>query len=222
MEDNKSENQSAKESGTVSPPVNPVADPKPVVDPKLVAEPQAAANVKKETSKAGQFFRSLLIWLGVIAVAFLAGVGTYHFTRYTPLKKSMDEAQSALTEANSKLSTLTAEKQKADATISTLQGKLATANAHVDILQLLADANGARLALIAKDVEGAKTALGNSTETLNRVIPLLTKVNQNLAQSMSQRLGLILSELDRDSKSAQVDLELLTKDLLTAEEALSK
>jgi hypothetical protein len=87
---------------------------------------------------------------------------------------------------------------------------------------LLADANEARLALIAKDIEGAKTALENSAETLESILPLIAEVDANLAQSMSQRLGLIISELERDSASAQVDLELLTKDLLTAEEALSK
>jgi chromosome segregation ATPase len=158
----------------------------------------------------------------VIAVAFLAGVGTYHFTRYAPLDKSLGEAQTDLEEANSELSILRSDNQKSDTTISTLQEELDKANAHVDILQLLADANEARLALIAKDIEGAKTALENSAETLESILPLIAEVDANLAQSMSQRLGLIISELERDSASAQVDLELLTKDLLTAEEALSK
>lgn len=212
MEDNKLESQPTTEDGA-TPTESAKQSPPPV---KPVPEP------KKETSKLGKFFRSLLIWFGVVAVSFLAGVGTYHFTRFAPLEKSLSEAQSALTDANSELSTLQSDKQKADTTISALQEELGMANAHVDILQLLSDANEARLALIAKDVEAAKTALENSVHTLEGILPLIAEVDANLAQSMSQRLGLILSELERDSKSAQVDLELLTKDLLTAEEALSK
>jgi hypothetical protein len=212
MEENKdgkgSENQPSKQSGTIPS----------VLDTSRKSVPET----EKGISKASRFFRSILIWLGVIAVAFLAGVGTYHSTRYAPLDKSLGEAQTDLEEANSELSILRSDNQKSDTTISTLQEELDKANAHVDILQLLADANEARLALIAKDIEGAKTALENSAETLESILPLIAEVDANLAQSMSQRLGLIISELERDSASAQVDLELLTKDLLTAEEALSK
>ena len=185
-------------------------------------KPENNPAAKQGSGKMQKFFRSLLIWAGVIAFAFLAGVGTYHFVRYAPLDKSLNEAQTALDDANAELATLRADKQKADITISALQDELDMANAHVDILQLLGDANEARLALIAKDVEGAKTALETSVETLDRILPLIADVDANLAESMSQRLGLIISELERDSASAQVDLELLTKDLLTAEEMLSK
>ena len=215
MEDKEQENKPAEKNGKVPP-----APAAPAGQSATPTKPGPES--KKGTSKIGGFFRALLIWLGVIAVAFLAGVGTYHFVRYVPLNKSLGEAQTALDEANSELVILRADKQKSDATISALQGELQTANAHVEILQLLADANEARLAILSEDVEGAKIALENSTETLNGILPTLSKIDADLAQSMSQRLGLILSELDRDSKAAQVDLELLTKDLLAAEEALPK
>lgn len=58
--------------------------------------------------------------------------------------------------------------------------------------------------------------------TLDGIFPRIAEADANLPQVMSQRLGLIISELKRDSKSGQLDLELLTKGLLTAEEALSK
>jgi peptidoglycan hydrolase CwlO-like protein len=181
-----------------------------------------APESQKEPSQAGRFFRTLLIWLGVIAVAFLAGVGTYHFMRYAPVEKTVVEAQSALDEANSELTTLRSEKQKADDTISALQADLDIATTHVEILKLLADSNEARLALIKEDVEAAKTALENSTDTLDGILPLIAEMDPDLAQSISQRLGLILAELERDPESAQVDLELLTKDLLAAEDMLSQ
>ena len=183
---------------------------------------EPAPKSKKEPSKAGLFFRTLLIWLGVIAIAFLTGVGTYHFMRYAPVAKTLEETRSILDEANSELTTLRSEKQKADDTISALQGDLDIATTHVEILKLLADANEARLALITEDIEAAKTALENSTETLDGILPLITEMDPDLAQSISQRLGLILSELERDPESAQVDLELLTRDLLAAESMLSQ
>jgi hypothetical protein len=120
------------------------------------------------------------------------------------------------------LTTLRSEKQKADDTISALQADLDIATTHVEILKLLADSNEARLALIKEDVEAAKTALENSTDTLDGILPLIAEMDPDLAQSISQRLGLILAELERDPESAQVDLELLTKDLLAAEDMLSQ
>ncbi|MDX1379291.1 MAG: hypothetical protein R3307_10600 [Anaerolineales bacterium] len=209
------ESQLAKESQTDHQTADSSSD-----EPQIPASP--APEPQKEPSKVRQFFRTLLIWLAVIAVAFLAGIGTYHFTRYAPVEKSLEEAQSALDDANSELETLRSEKQKADDTISALQDDYDIATTHAGVSKLLANVNEARLALATENIEAAKTALENSTETLDGILPRITTTDPDLAQSISQRLVLILAEIERDPKSAQVDLELFTRDLLAAEVMLSQ
>jgi hypothetical protein len=52
------------------------------------------------------------------------------------------------------------------------------------------------------------------------LLPRISVFNSNLAQSMLQRLGLIVSGLDRDPETAKIDLGLITNDLLQIETAL--
>jgi hypothetical protein len=101
-----------------------------------------------------------------------------------------------------------------------VQVELNTATAHVKLLQVLVDVTNARLALALNDVEGAKAALINTQPRLDDLLPLIANFNASLAQSMPQRLSLIVSGLERDTETAKIDLELFTKDLLAIKAAL--
>jgi hypothetical protein len=101
-----------------------------------------------------------------------------------------------------------------------LQDELETATAHLELLQVQVDVSNARLALSLNDVEGAKAALFTTQQRLDNLLPHITAFDTNLAQSMPQRLNLIVSGLDRDPETAKIDLELFTKDLLKIEAAL--
>lgn len=101
-----------------------------------------------------------------------------------------------------------------------LQTELNTATAHVTLLQVQVDVSNARLALSLNDVEGAKAALSNTQQRLESLVPRIAVFDASLAQSMPQRLGLIVSGLGRDPETAKIDLELFSKDLLKIEAAL--
>jgi hypothetical protein len=101
-----------------------------------------------------------------------------------------------------------------------LQDELNTTTAHLTLLQVQVDVSNARLALSLNDVEGAKAALSNTQQRLENLVPRIANFDNSLAQSMPQRLGLIVSGLGRDPETAKIDLELFSKDLLRIEAAL--
>jgi len=101
-----------------------------------------------------------------------------------------------------------------------LQDELNTTTAHLTLLQVQVDVSNARLALSLNDVEGAKAALSNTQQRLEKLVPRIANFDTGLAQSMPQRLSLIVSGLGRDPETAKIDLELFSKDLLKIEAAL--
>jgi hypothetical protein len=101
-----------------------------------------------------------------------------------------------------------------------LQEELNTTTAHLTLLQVQVDVSNARLALSLNDVEGAKAALSNTRQRLENLVPRIANFDTSLAQSMPQRLSLIVSGLGRDPETAKIDLELFSKDLLKIEAAL--
>jgi hypothetical protein len=101
-----------------------------------------------------------------------------------------------------------------------LQDELNKTTAHLTLLQVQVDVSNARLALSLNDVEGAKAALSNTQPRLESLVPRIANFDTSLAQSMPQRLSLIVSGLGRDPETAKIDLELFSKDLLKIEAAL--
>lgn len=192
--------------------------------------------VPAETKKTGagrlqRFFRQALIWLVVVALIFLAGMIADHYLRYRPLSENLAQTQTELDQANQAISDLQAELERLNTTLQTandrvtaleggretLQEELDTAKAHLELVQVLVEINNARLALFLDDTEGAKAALANTPQRLDNLSPSLAEFDADLAQSMSQRLSLIVTGLERDTETAKIDLELLTKNLLDIE-----
>jgi septal ring factor EnvC (AmiA/AmiB activator) len=101
-----------------------------------------------------------------------------------------------------------------------LQDELNTTTAHLTLVQVQVDVSNARLALSLNDVAGAKAALSNTQQRLEKLVPRIANFDASLAQSMPQRLNLIVSGLARDPETAKIDLELFSKDLLKIEAAL--
>jgi septal ring factor EnvC (AmiA/AmiB activator) len=198
------------------------------------AKPVTVPKVKRGSSRLRRFLRKVLIWLVVIAVIFLTGIVVDHYLRYKPLSEALIETQTSLDQAYQDISDLEAEAERLNITIEeandeitslenerkAVQDALEAAAAHLKLLQVLADVSNARLALFLDDVDGAKVALGETDQRLNELLPRVAEFDSNLAQSMAQRFGLIVSGLERDSKTTTIDLELFTKDLLEIEAAL--
>lgn len=211
--------------GTQPGALNVPARPEPASKPDPVPAPTKP--VKHQLGRIRRIWRTSLIWLAVVAVAFLAGVLIFNFLRYQPLNERLNQTQSELTQSNQDFSDLEAELAAASNKVTILendnqvfQSELDTATTHLELLQALVDINNARLALVDGDVLAAKASLENTSRTLEFLAPHIAEVDTNLAQSMPQRLALILAGLDSDIETAKVDLELLTGNLLDVEAAL--
>jgi len=205
--------------------LNVPAQPDPASKPDPVPAPAKPA--KPQLGRFRRFWRTSLIWLAVVAVSFLAGVLIFNFLRYQPLNERLNQTQSELIQSNQNMSNLEGKLAAASNKVTALendnqalQSELDTATTHLELLQALVDVNNARLALVADDVPAAKAALKNTAQQLDSLAPRIAAVDDNLAQSMPQRLALILAGLDSDIETATVDLELLTGNLLDVEAAL--
>jgi hypothetical protein len=200
-------------------------DPKPF-DPAQ-DKPAPAQPPRPQLGRFRRLWRIALIWLAVVAVAFLAGMLTFNFIRYKPVNEMLTQTQGELSQANQKVSDLEAQLSAANERATALesdnqavQSELDAATTQLQLLQVLAEVNNARLALVNGDVPAAKAALENTSAKLEALAPRIAKVDTNLAQSMPQRLTLILAGLDSDLDTVKVDLELLAGNLLDAEAAM--
>jgi chromosome segregation ATPase len=169
--------------------------------------------------------------LVVLGIAFVGGLATDHYLRYKPLAEDLRNAQATIDQANQQISDLQEQNGKLNTQIeeannkvialesesNTLKAESENTSAHIELYQMLVDVSNARVALFQKDVAGAKTALVNTPQRLDDLLPRMAKSDPELAKSMPQRLSLIVSGLDRDTETAKIDLEVFAKDLIKIE-----
>ncbi len=201
MEDN--ENEKIRED-EIAPDTNASAQPEGVAQIPL-SKPE-----KQPLSRLRRFWRSSLIWLAVVAIAFTVGVVTFNFLRYQPQVKELTQAYETTTDLQNQVISLTAKLNTANDRLVVLED----AQTHLELMQVLVDVNNARLALVNKDIPAAKTALENTAQHLEDLAPRLSGADASLVTSLPQRLVLILSGLDGDVETAKVDLELLAGNLM--------
>ncbi len=182
---------------------------------------------KAPPSRTKKFLRQALIWLTVIAIAFLAGFLIDYFLRYRPLSDAMLDTQAELEETNQELSDLGSEVdqlttriQEAEDDVASMQEELALATARLKYYQVLVDVNSARIGLFLEEPEVAEAALVDTQQRLDDLLPYVIEVDTELALSLPRRLELIIAGLERDPETARIDLELFTKDLLELEPLL--
>lgn len=191
-------------------------------DAKTSAQPDSgiqAAPAKVEKPQLGRmrrFWRTSLIWLAVVAIAFTAGVLTFNFLRYQPQLNELAQAYRTTTELQNQVISLTSQLKTATDRLAVLED----VQTHLELLQVLSDVNNARLALIDKDVSAAKAALEKTSRRLEDLAPRISAANASLTASLPQRLALILSGMDINVETAKVDLELLAGNLLDIESTL--
>lgn len=172
-----------------------------------------AKPVKQPLSRMRRFWRTSLVWLAMVAIAFTAGVVTFNFLRYKPQAKELAQAYDTTTDLQNQVISLTTQLNTATDRLVVLED----VQTHLDLMQVLVDVNNARLALVNKDVPAAKAALENTSQHLEDLAPRLSASDASLVTSLPQRLALILSGLDGDVETAKVDLELLAGNLLDIE-----
>jgi hypothetical protein len=197
--------------------------------------PKPARLEGPQTDRVQRALRRTSIWLGIVAIVFFAGAVTDHYLRYRPLSAALSETRTALARAQQDVADLQAEIDQLNTTLrqnesrvaslerdeEALREQLANAETRLLLMQVLADVDNARVALSQEDVEGAQTALQDTPQRLEDLIPQIEEINPNLAGSLPQRLTLILSGLERENlETVNIDMELFIQDLLDIERAL--
>lgn len=202
---------------------------------QITAQQGPVIAAQQGTDRLQRLLRRMSIWLAIVVVVFFAGGVTDHYLRYKPLSDSFVEIRTTLDQANQDIGHLQGEVNSLEASLKAansrvealenenkmLQDELASAKTHLNLLQMRTDINNARLALFEEHIEGAKTALADAPQRLDELLPRIDAISPNLAESLPQRLNLILSGLERDNlENVKIDLELFMKDLLEIEAAL--
>ena len=186
----------------------------------ILVEPTRATAEKPKPGGFNRFLRNTLIALGVILVVFLAGFLTDHFTRYSPTKTALDQAQQSATDLQSQVDDLAARLEMASGQIAVLEPELESANLHIELLNALVELKTAQYELKSDNLAGAKVALSDTATRLETLEPLIGTVDDTLAGNMLTRLDLILNGMDNKPESSLVDLELLFTNLQSVETLL--
>jgi hypothetical protein len=177
------------------------------------------------------FGSKLLTWLVVAAVFFLAGMVTFYFTRYQPLKIAADKAAA---DGSAKISSLTADfnqalKQYRDAqteldltkgelksfqaTEEELQNEVATIQKTNITYKFLVDVSSARLALEKEDVSGARQAINFARADLKALEA--TDIEKDALSGFAEKLDAASSNLSLTGmESAKAALDELYANLL--------
>jgi hypothetical protein len=99
----------------------------------------------------------------------------------------------------------------------TLQKNLDSATLHMYVLKALSGVRGASLAVAADDYAGARLSLIQASEALDTLSGLLGTDQKDVLTAMQQSAAQALTEVKADLKSAQPELDQLTKNLVQLE-----
>lgn len=181
----------------------------------------------REESRFRRFMRSLVRAAAVILILFGAGFLIAYFFWARPAQQQVAQVQSRLEQAQRDLSSAETRMAESEGQVRNMQTQVEQAHAEVEQAQNLAalqtvrtDIAVARLALANKDGPSARNALVQAQNNLAKLLPALKAADEGLANSVAGRLDIILNELNRDPTTAISDMDILSRNLDQAEEAL--
>jgi hypothetical protein len=150
--------------------------------------------------------RGTMRWVLVMLLAFGLGALLIAFALYLPARLKLDKANADLEAANA---TITANE--------TLQKNLDSATLHMYVLKALSGVRGASLAVAADDYAGARLSLIQTSEALDALSGPLGTDQKDVLTAMQQSAAQALTKVKTDLKSAQPELDQLTKNLVQLE-----
>ncbi|HLF91472.1 MAG TPA: hypothetical protein VI451_21180 [Anaerolineales bacterium] len=186
--------------------------------------------ISRPESKASQFFRSLLRWMGMALIVFGLGALAAYFLFSVPKSNELKLAGQELATANATISELQGEittlenrideLSALEETNQSLQADLDMAQSHVLLLDALVDVRAAQYALADGDPASAGEVLTHTAKTLTELQQALDGEQVQSVDALLSRLELAIGELDTNAFAAQSDLEVLATSLLQLEETL--
>lgn len=164
--------------------------------------------------------RRALPWVLVALAAFGLGALLVALALYLPARQELGQTSTDLEQANTTISRLTDQITTLQASNETLQNDLDSATLYRHVLKALSGVSRARLAVGADDYAGARLSLIQATEALDTLSGLLGAERKDVLAAMQQSAARALTAVQSDLKSAQPELDQLTKNLLQLEENL--
>lgn len=164
--------------------------------------------------------RGALRWVLVVLLAFGLGALLIAFALYVPTRQKLDKASADLEHANATITGKTDQITTLQTGNETLQENLDFAKLHIYVLKALSSVRGASLAVAADDYAGAHLYLTQTSEALDTLSSLLGTDQKDVLTAMQQSAAQALTEVKTDLKSAQPELDQLTKNLVQLEDNL--
>jgi peptidoglycan hydrolase CwlO-like protein len=139
---------------------------------------------------------------------------------YIPSRQKLDKANTELEAASASIADKTDQLTALQTDNDDLQAELDTVTLHAVILNVLSSVRGASLAVGADDYAGARLSLIQATEALDTLPALLGSDQKDVLTAMQQSAAQALGDVQTDLKSAQPELDQLTKNLVQLEDNL--
>ena len=153
--------------------------------------------------------RGILKWVLATLIAFGLGALLIAFVLFFPTRQKLDKASTDLVHANATI-----------AANVTLQKNLDSATLHMYVLKTLSGVRGASLAVAANDYAGARLSLIQASNALDALSGRLGTDQKDVLTAMQKSAAQALTDLKTDLKSAQPELDQLTKNLVKLEDNL--
>ena len=177
----------------------------------ILSEARTETHVRKS-------MRGALRWVLVALLAF--GSLLIAFALYIPTRQKLDKANADLENANATISDDNDQITTLQAGNEVLQKDLDSTTLHMYILKALSSVRGASLAMAADNYAGVRLSLIQASEALDTLSGLLGPDQKDVLTAMQQGAAQALTEVKTDLKSAQPELDQLTKNLVQLEDNL--
>ena len=151
-----------------------------------------------------------LRWFMLVLLVFGLGALLITFAFFLPTRQRLNKANATITGDTGQIATLQAGN-------ATLQKNLDAATLHKDVLEALSGARGASLAVATGDNAGALLSLTQTSQALDALSPLLGADHQDVLTAMHKSAAQALTDVKTNLKSAQPELDQLTKNLAQLE-----
>ena len=183
-------------------------------------ENESVLSESKPETRLQKLMRGAIRWVLVGLLAFGLGVLIITFALYIPARQKLDIANADLEQANTTITAKTDQIATLQTDNETLQKNLDSNTLHMYVLEALSGVRGASLAVAAADYAGARLSLIQASEALNTLSGLLGMDERDVLTAMQQSAAQALDNMQNDLKSAQPELDQLTKNLVQLEDNL--
>lgn len=177
------------------------------------------SKVKPET-RLQKSMRGALRWVLGALLAFGLGALLIAFALYVPTRQKLDKANADLEHANATITANTEQITTLQKSNATQQKNLDSATLQLYVLKALSGVRGARLAVATDDFAGASLSLNQTSQALVILSGLLGADHKDVLTAIQTSAAKALADIKTDLKSAQPELDQLTKNLVQLENDL--